>query len=154
MRSKSPSPNTSKKVSRRELIRGTAAATLLAATSLPIPGLAEAAKKAHPAPIPDAEAFPILAAWLAFTTNPEFRALGGSLANSLGVPAKVVEPFAKFDSPNFAEKPPSFNNYASLFNHVRTVFQKCAKDAAYSGPQCPKDIGTLKVIAGLGTSKT
>jgi hypothetical protein len=147
MKSKSSSQQPkSSPISRRNLIRGTAAATLVAATSFPsIPAFAGRKNKAVPE---DASAFPVLAAWLVFTTsNPQIRALGDKLAGSLGVSADLVKNFASLDSATPLKNPPT--TQAELLVSARKLFDD-ARVFDYPGAQCPLSVKTLKAIADLG----
>ena len=153
MKSKPSSQPKPGPISRRDLIRGTAAAALLAATPFTsISALADEKKKPanrkNKAGREDKDAFPIMAAWLAFTTSTTIHNVGNK-PGSLGVPPKVVQPFANIDSS--AATPPVFATYQSLFDHVRTLFQKGAADGGYTGPECPAGMETLKVVADLQT---
>jgi len=142
----------SEAVSRRRLLQGAVAATVIAAT----PRLSAEGGAKQKTVVPptcdntiDPAAYPALAGWLVLTTNQDlFDSVGASnVASRLKVNQVALQTLRDKISgkKSVPFDPPS--SWAELYGKVHTDFQTLANDGTgYTGPACPRTFETIEAI--------
>jgi hypothetical protein len=140
-----------KNVSRRKLIQGAAAVSIVAATHrLSAKSTEDKNKSAAFNENVDSSSYKALALWLTLTTNPKqfFKDhTPDEIDTRLQVPKGSAQKF--HDKFTGSTPLPSLKTWGDMYELVKSDFKDVFGSALYSGLQCPKTMETIGVIADL-----